>query len=174
LKTLDGSDLESMIQTANDLYYNSLFSTKYSPLTDSQYDILVNFFHSNYSSAKKIGAPVTSKVKLPYFMGSMDKIKPDTNALNNWKMKHSGPYIVSSKLDGISGLFTINSKGIPHLYTRGDGDYGQDISNIIPYLKLPVFKEPTAVRGEFIIKKKFFKINIPNNFQIQEILLLDY
>ena len=32
-----------------------------------------------------------NKVKLPYEMWSMDKIKPDTNALNKWKEKYNGP-----------------------------------------------------------------------------------
>ena len=36
----------------------------------------------------------------------MDKIKPDTNVLLNWKQKYTGPYVISCKLDGVSGLYT--------------------------------------------------------------------
>ena len=47
-----------------------------------------------------------NKVKLPYEMWSMDKIKPDTNELPKWKKKFTGPYVISCKLDGVSGLYT--------------------------------------------------------------------
>ena len=70
-------------------------------------------------------------------MWSMDKIKPDTNALNKWKLKYNGPYVCSCKLDGVSGLFV----GPDKLYTRGNGKVGQDISHLIPYLKLPKDKD---------------------------------
>ena len=35
-------------------------------------------------------------------VGSMDKVKPDTNKLKNWLKKYNGPYVISDKLDGIS------------------------------------------------------------------------
>ena len=87
-------------------------------------------------------------------MGSMDKIKPDTKALGNWKAKYSGPYVLSGKLDGISGLYTTD-EGEPRLYTRGNGRVGQDISYLIPYLRLPK-DEGMAIRGEIIVSKKTF------------------
>ena len=34
----------------------------------------------------------------------MDKIKPGSSALNNYLKKYSGPYTLSEKLDGLSGL----------------------------------------------------------------------
>ena len=93
-----------------------------------------------------------NKVKLPYFMGSMNKIKPDTNALDKWIAKYSGPYVISTKLDGVSGLYTVENN-VEKLYTRGDGTIGQDISHLIPYLRLPNKINKIAVRGEFIISK---------------------
>jgi len=87
-------------------------------------------------------------------MASMDKIKPDTNALLNWTTKYKGPYVLSCKLDGVSGLYsTMNDE--PKLYTRGDGFVGQDISYLIPHLQLPKAKN-IAIRGEFIIPKEVF------------------
>jgi len=101
-------------------------------------------------------------VILPYFMGSMDKIKPDTNALDIWKSKYKGPYVLSCKLDGVSGLYTTEGK-TPKLYTRGDGKVGQDISHLIPYLRLP--KNPNLViRGEFIIRKDTFNTKYKATF----------
>ena len=92
---------------------------------------------------------------LPYQMWSMDKIKPDTDALPKWTKKFKGPYVISCKVDGVSGLYTTEGPE-PKLYTRGDGITGQDVSHIIPYLKLPTQKNIT-VRGEFIITKALFQ-----------------
>ena len=95
-------------------------------------------------------------------MGSMDKIKPDTEALNIWKNKYNGPYVISCKLDGVSGLYTTEND-IPKLYTRGDGNIGQDISHLIPYLRLPKTKG-LVIRGEFILPKAIFEAKYKNKF----------
>ena len=104
----------------------------------------------------QIGAPIQdkNKVKLPYFMASMDKIKPDTNALQKWKDKYKGPYVLSAKLDGISGLYSTENNE-QKLYTRGNGEVGQDISHLIPFLRLPTTPDIT-IRGELIMKKSTF------------------
>jgi NAD-dependent DNA ligase len=137
-------------------------------MTDTEYDILfeqVKKSDPQNSILKQTGAPLPSleknKVTLPYFMGSMDKIKPDTDALIQWKKKFTGPYVISCKLDGVSGLYTVetNPNPICKLYTRGDGKVGQDISHLIPYLRLPNINTKTmvAIRGEFIVSKENFK-----------------
>ena len=90
-------------------------------------------------------------------MWSMDKIKPDTNVLLNWK-QNKGPYVISCKLDGVSGLYTTEGEKAK-LYTRGDGKIGQDISHMIPYLQLPTAPN-LVIRGEFIISKRLFDENI--------------
>ena len=91
-------------------------------------------------------------------MASMDKIKPDTGALATWKTRFPGPYILSCKLDGVSGLYVRDEKGDAKLYTRGNGKVGQDVSHLIPYLRFPTssITGTMAVRGEFIIPKKVF------------------
>ena len=160
-------DIEQMIKTCNDYYYN----TKSSLLTDSEYDILKEYAEKKYPKneiIKQIGEPVKkNKVALPYVMASMDKIKPDTNALSQWKQNYSGPYLLSCKLDGVSGLLTYTN-GIPKLYTRGNGTEGQDISHFIKILSLPenTFpkNETIAIRGEFIIPKKIFEQKYKNTF----------
>ena len=93
-------------------------------------------------------------------MWSMNKIKPDTDALEKWQQTYSGPYVLSCKLDGVSGLYSTEGPH-PKLYTRGNGYIGQDISHIIPYLNLPPTKNIT-LRGEFIIKKTVFKNKYSN------------
>jgi NAD-dependent DNA ligase len=147
--------LNSLLEYVNQQYYN-----KTPVLTDSLFDILKEYIQNRFPNNKetqKVGAPIIekNKVALPYNMPSMDKIKPDTEALENWKQRFTNEYIVSCKLDGVSGLYTTENNQ-PKLYTRGDGTIGQDISYFIPYFKLPVNKDIT-VRGEFIIKKEVFQ-----------------
>merc|ERR1712159_703454 len=128
-------------------------------MTDNQYDILEDYIKRKYPKnaiVEKIGAPVEkNKVNLPYEMASMDKIKPDTNALPNWKAKYKGPYVLSCKLDGVSGLYTTENDK-QGLYTRGDGKVGQDVTHFLPYMNLPQNKD-IVVRGEFIMAKKTFQ-----------------
>ena len=161
-EALDEQTLNKMILESKDAYYNSNTSI----LSDNLYDILAEYIQEKYPKNEvvhAIGATITrNKVKLPYEMWSMDKIKPDTNALANWKEKYGGPYVVSCKLDGVSGLYDCTKKQ-PKLYTRGDGKVGQDISHLIPYLHLPNARG-TVVRGEFIIPKKVFDEKFKDTF----------
>ena len=153
LKTLDESQLTNMLRFASKYYYNQL-----SILTDNQYDIIKAFVAEHYPGNKavdEIGAEVErNKVKLPYLMASMDKIKPDTGALISWRQRFKGAYVLSCKLDGVSGLYTTEGT-VPKLYTRGNGIIGQDISHLIPHLRLPATKN-VVIRGEFIIPKNIF------------------
>jgi NAD-dependent DNA ligase len=52
----------------------------------------------------------------------------------------------------------------PKLYTRGDGTVGQDISALIPKLKLPKDKKDIVIRGEFIIPKAVFHEKYADKF----------
>ena len=154
--------LSSMLKHGNDTYYND------SPImTDAQYDILKEYVqehHPRASILKQIGADVLDKVDkkkvtLPYFMGSMDKMKPDTGALEKWMVKYTGPYILSAKLDGISALYS-SEGGELRLYTRGNGTIGQDITHLIPHLDLPdllAVDIPMTLRGELIMSKSTYE-----------------
>ncbi len=161
LNNLHEDDIITVLEYANDKYRNM------EPvMTDNEYDIIYDYVVEKYPNnyfIKKIGAPVEkNKVKLPYEMWSMDKIKPDTNALENWCVKFNGPYVLSCKLDGVSGMYTTEGKEAK-LYTRGDGKVGQDVSYLIPYLKLPKDKN-IVIRGEFIMKKTVFEEKYKNDF----------
>jgi len=163
LSTLSEKQLTDMLNLANVLYRN------FQPImTDNEFDILQDYITEKYPSNQsvyQIGAPIESgsrKVTLPYHMGSMDKIKPDTGALANWMAKYKGPYVLSCKLDGVSGLYSTEGP-VPKLYTRGDGKVGQDISHLIPYLRLPKTKG-IVIRGEFIIPKVIFETKYKTKF----------
>ena len=165
LEKLSQNELEKMLVVANSNYYNE----KGGLMTDNEYDIVKEYIESKYPAnevVKNIGAPilenVKNKVKLPYEMWSMDKIKPDSNALSKWMNTYKGPYVLSCKLDGVSGLYSTEGPS-PKLYTRGDGKVGQDISFLLPHLNLPK-KTGIVVRGEFIIPKKVFQEKYADQF----------
>tara|TARA_B100001769_G_scaffold195119_1_gene155548 strand:+ start:35189 stop:38242 length:3054 start_codon:yes stop_codon:yes gene_type:complete len=166
LKTLSEEELSSMLKSANNAYYcnsNPIMS-------DNEYDILrettLSIFPTNLAALEgHINCNMDidkKKATLPYEMWSMDKIKPDTNALKKWQDKYNGPYVLSCKLDGVSGLYSSEGNE-PKLYTRGNGKIGQDISHIIPYLNVPNEKD-IVIRGEFIIKKSIFNNNYKDKF----------
>ena len=162
LDTLPETNLVEWNTAARHAYYN----TKNEIMNDNEYDILKDYIVNKYPTnldVVAIGANVTKhKAELPYKMASMDKIKPDTNALATWCQKYTGPYVLSCKLDGVSGLYTTES-GVPKLYTRGNGTVGQDISHLLPALNLPI--EPNSVvRGEFIIPRVVFDEKYKSKF----------
>jgi NAD-dependent DNA ligase len=163
LENLNEKELSDLLEYANNTYYNEL-----PILTDNQYDIIKEYIQTKYPTNKsilEIGAPIPierNKVTLPYEMASMDKIKPDTGALESWTSKYSGPYVLSCKLDGVSGLYSTEGPEAK-LYTRGDGKVGQDISHFIPYFNLPKTKNIT-IRGEFLISKEEFDKNLKDKF----------
>ena len=163
LESLTEEKLADILNTANVAYRNL------DPvMTDSQFDIIQDFLEHKYphnAALMQIGAPIAiekNKVTLPYHMASMNKIKPDTGALAAWMAKYSGPYVLSCKLDGVSGMYTTEGNE-PKLYTRGDGTVGQDISYLIPYLRLPKEKN-LVIRGEFIIPKTTFNTKYKDTF----------
>ena len=166
LDTLTESNLTRMLKTANQQYYNN----KTPLLSDDQYDILREHTlktHPGNVVAQNAHTDVDmtaerGKTTLPYQMWSMDKIKPDSTALERWVAKFSGPYVLSAKLDGVSGLYTTEGE-TPKLYTRGNGVSGQDVSHIIPYLRLPT-QPGLVIRGEFIIKKAVFEETYAQSF----------
>ena len=182
LKTLSENNLSSLIQYANQEYYENSISL----LSDDQYDILREYILQNYPDNKIAinghkmcnisGSELRKKVKLPCNMPSMDKLK-DAKKLNNWFEKYkTNCKLISAKLDGVSGLYCYmfneeTDKYEHKLFTRGNGTYGQDISYLIKYLNLPnlyiVFDniknnidqyiKNIIIRGEFIIPKKLFQ-----------------
>ena len=163
LENLNENQLSSILLEANKAYYNQVPF-----MSDNEFDIVKEYVEQKYPKneiIQQIGAPVGSsgrKVTLPYPMGSMDKIKPDTDALSKWMTKYKGPYVLSCKLDGVSGLYSTQGT-IPKLYTRGDGKIGQDISHLIPHLRLPKTKG-IVIRGEFIIPKSVFEVKYKTSF----------
>ena len=168
VSTIDNIKLyEIILNEANNRYHNST-----SIIDDYVYDRLLDRLKSldpNNKIFSNIGYTVESinKVKLPYHMGSMNKIKKtDIDLFLKFIKQYNGPYLISDKLDGISALLDINNNVIK-MYTRGDGTYGSDITHLIEfinivnlnnihdYLKQNKLKR-IILRGELVMKLETF------------------
>ena len=152
LKTKNKKDIVSFLEECDKAFFN-ISSTL---VSDDMYDLLKNYLKNldpKNPYFKRVGADEETKVKLPYWMGSLDKIKDDEKAIDSWKKKYKGSAIVSDKLDGISCLFYKNDNDIK-IYTRGNGIEGQDISHLRNYITFPnVTETKFAIRGELIISR---------------------
>lgn len=118
-------------------------------ISDADYDQLVEEYEELYGPYTVVGSRADSdKTTLPFYLGSLDKIKTDTQVAR-WATKHPGPYMIQDKVDGISLCYTGD-----RLYTRGDGSVGQDVSHLLSFLSLPSTSIP--IRGEVVMEKKEF------------------
>lgn len=146
--------LETLLEKAIDAYYNSDKPI----LTDATYDILWQCLEEREPRSpilKKVGAPVNKedKVKLPYYLGSLDKVKPNEKSLTKWLSTHNRNILISDKIDGLSSLLVISLPETTDsdiatdsyrnvvnfkmaLYKHGDGIEGQNISHLLEYIKI--------------------------------------
>jgi len=153
LETKSEDEIAAILTKASFQYY------KGSPIfSDDIFDIIKDYLEKKnpkHPVLEQIGAETYgTKVELPYFMGSLDKVRENEAALDKWKSKYSGTSIVSDKLDGNSALLVVKDSKYK-LYSRGDGTIGQDISHLIPYLKnVPKALTNIVVRGELVISKE--------------------
>lgn len=155
------SNLVELLKNLSYVYYN----TKEPLVPDRVFDTIREVLEerdptNDYLEA--VGSKKENDTELPFPMASLEKIKPDSNLLDKFKLKYKGPYVLSDKLDGMSALVykhkNDDGKIVTEMYTRGNSIFGKDIS----YLAKSIFKGKklplnTAIRGEIIISKKDFE-----------------
>lgn len=91
------------------------------------------------------------RAPLPFWMGSLNKVR-DEKKLQSWLNKNQTQvYIITEKIDGISGLLHENK-----LYSRGNGMKGTNLSAALPYLA-GIPRTDRSVRGELVMKNKVFE-----------------
>ena len=148
---LGQEELEYLTRLCSHLYYN----TDESCITDNTYDTFRFYLEKIYKKAGKkillVGAEPVSRLKskLPFSMGSLEKVKPGTKAFDQFLSgirKEEKNLFMSEKLDGVSALVY---KG--KMYTRGNGVVGADISFLLGKIK-GVVNTPDPVRGELVVK----------------------
>lgn len=157
VNSLDQTSFKKLVDYLLDKYHNENKSL----VSDQLFDFIKDYYEKKFGKIKQVGAPIkleNNKIKLPYYMGSLDKIKPSTGTFNKWINNYPGPYVISYKLDGISALL-YKSNGKIQLFTRGNGIEGKDISHCINLIGINVSKliDGDAIRGELIISRENFK-----------------
>ena len=167
-------ELEELILAANDAFFNSGNPI----ISDAIFDMLVDFLKIKNPKSKvlkEIGSQIKDpklKHELPYKLYSMDKKKKDKE-INDWFLKYDAPYIVSMKLDGLSGSIVYTNDGKVNFNSRGSATHGLNLNKLLKYLpNIPSWdkiksycdtnnitgkKNLFAVRGEIIMPKKLFK-----------------
>ena len=155
------SELVKIRDYCSDMYYNS-DNHEESVLIDTEYDLLESVILERQPGFKlSIGSEIRSKnsrVELPVYMHSLDKIKVNDvlrfNQIKNPRYK----YVVQDKLDGVSCLL-VWSRNMK-MYTRGDGKVGSNITILSKYISsIPrtCSSDEVFIRGELIISKDEFK-----------------
>jgi len=163
------ADIIALLTKADDAFFNIYEDGIV--IKDDIYDVIKDYMKTKYPKDKyfkRIGADVKNKVVLPYYMGSLNKIKDSEEEIAKYRAKFPGWYCISDKLDGVSCMLVYTSGKIK-MYTRGNGTEGQDISHLLSYMKnrimrtlygdeLQIFglydNTEIAVRGELIISKE--------------------
>lgn len=161
--SLKTPELEDLLQYFAYLYYNY----DGGGITDNSYDALEYNLKKRLKTKgrlyEKIGSlPIKKlRVKLPYAMGTLDKVKPETSELFSFlnlaksKLK---PIVWSDKLDGISGMVVYENGVLSSIYTKGNGDIGGNVTYLRDYITFPSLpsEKYLVVRGEFILSKKIW------------------
>ena len=180
--TDDINSLQQKIRKYNQQYRDGELS-----ITDTEFDLLVDTLENaminkltgkgqnDFNIFKESLHEVEGTVKHPYVMGSLDKIKSDDpEKLLKFIQKYCPGDItklfIAAKIDGCACRVQYRNGVARGAYTRGDGYYGQDLSNKIPYLKnVPLqldveenvyagmFRDKTIdIRGELVITTEDF------------------
>ena len=150
----DKKDFLSVLNKVSDEYYNSSSTA----LKDPEFDTLVSMYEKQFNEEYSyLGSK--GDIKLPIFMPSLNKVK-DNHALGLYKKRcESDSYVVSDKIDGLSLLVVIKNGNVK-LYTRGDGEYGKDVTNIFDHIdigKATILQSDHIVRGEIVMPLENFK-----------------
>lgn len=125
-------------------------------VSDKEYDLLKSKARELYPDDPYFGVvgtgPSTKKVKLPFVMGSLTKAKND-GTLDEWLRRHpNDTFIVTPKLDGVSILVNYKNGKVHKAYTRGDGTYGNDITDKARIFLNPIeCDEDVWLRGECLL-----------------------
>ena len=159
LETLTIKEIEQILKIANKTYHTDGSSM----LSDGTYDIVQQYLgklvpdHPLLQTDMVGAIPSKDKVKLPVFMGSLNKIRDEEISIQAWKKTYGKESIVSDKLDGISCLLHVKPDNV-NMYSRGDGHYGQDIMHLYHHVHhIPQAKGEFIIRGELIISKENWK-----------------
>jgi len=134
-------------------------------MTDELFDLIESELRAEdpeNSYFSLVGAPIETqgnKIKHAIRMKSMDKAKKIEDVIK-WQNKigytNDLDYIIQGKIDGLSATLRYKEGKLLYVATRGDGDVGQDISHIIPYIDdiketISFTNKDIEIRGEIYL-----------------------
>ena len=105
----------------------------------------------------------TGKVKLPYLLGSLNKLKcQEPVTIQKFVSKYAIKNLhISAKVDGISACLVYKNGSLIHAMTRGDGTLGESLDDKIRFVNGIIFDLPEnldiVIRGELVILKSDFE-----------------
>lgn len=137
-------------------------------MSDIDFDELVEQYQSlvskeEYSNFRDSLHEVAGKVKHPFIMGSLNKLKAEEpkEVIKFIKENVSTLLNVSAKVDGISCRLHYENGKLITASTRGDGYFGEDLTDKIKFVKNVIeicsIKDDIDIRGELVIVKKDFE-----------------
>ncbi len=148
--------------TMTDQEYDDLLESLKASMPEDEYEAFVSTL--NEGSIEK---NMDGKVKHPFTMGSLEKVKAEEpEVVKKWiKENVKNMLSVSAKVDGISSRAEYRNGKLVSLTTRGDGYFGQDITSKAKYVKgLPSVLPHGAwdnftgsIRGELVIMREDFE-----------------
>lgn len=140
-------------------------------ISDQEFDNLIEQYQklvsaNEYAEFYNSLHEAKGKVKHPYIMGSLDKLKyEEPEKIKKFILEHcSNGMNVSAKVDGISCRLHYENGILTSASTRGDGYYGEDLTDKIQYVKcIPKVLDirnsvdsALDIRGELVILKDDF------------------
>ena len=161
-KSVTVERLVTILQKMSDYYYGDSRPLVEDNIYDAMYDVLKKRDPTNaYLFQTGVEKTTDKDVELPYFMPSLDKIKPGEKPLPRWFKTYKGPYIIMDKLDGISVQIYKDKDGNIDLFTKKRTGMGTSKKHMLKYLvnKKTLEKIPngTSIRGEVVISRKDFE-----------------
>ena len=164
---MDDKDLAKIVQKAQKAYHEggkTLFP-------DDTYDLLVEELRKrnpDHPVLHNVGSRSAKKdkVRLPVYMGSLDKFKGSDADLRAWlEALGTDRLVVSDKMDGVAALY-VTDGSTRKLYTRGNGRLGRDVSHLLAYVKgIPLAKDHRLwVRGELVMPRATFSSAYASRF----------
>jgi len=134
--------------------YDRLYALGMSPISDLDYDNLKEQLKKKYPTHryfKEVGSNSREKVQLPFVLGSLNKTKAD-GSCRKWMDKQDDDVVISPKLDGVSILVNFDNCQVVKAFLRGDGEYGQDITEKAKKFVKPIHYEGSVwSRGEVLL-----------------------
>jgi DNA ligase (NAD+) len=159
---MNSDEIVKLLIKARESYYN----TDTPVMTDAEFDDLEEQLRAvdpenGYFSSVGSGASAADKIKHQIPMLSMGKAK-NIDDINVWMkrlaLKDVVPFIIEPKIDGLSATCRYKNGKLIYVATRGDGEYGQDVTHIAEYVKdipslIKFSRDDIEVRGELYLPR---------------------